>query len=487
MTFILPSFGASAISAVPASGGGGAVTNDYSLSLDGTNDYARLTGMTLSGAFTASFWFNPLSHAMGSGDLFMTKGYDANPHTSETDWKLDYASGGFRYSIFDRTQSWATKLEATHTFSFSANTWYHIMITYDGGTSTSGMGLFVDGVSKTLTTATQNPSFTGNNSTSATAVNVGNSSQWAGGKLTGLIDEVAFWETDQSANISSIYTGTAPIDLSGLSTAPNDWFRFENNANNEISGGSGSASLVNGPTYSSDAPGATSSFTNTYSLQYDGSNDYAEVTGLGLSGATSFSMWINPQASSNFYPLFHADSNGVYIDIAVGSFRAYLYDNTNGGYLTRSYGLSPSLNTWYHLAVTVDAGSTTGTGASASLKLYVNGAEVSSAGVTKSGSYTTFNSPSSNPLDIGARTASSTYANQLIDEVAIFGSELSASDITAIYNSGVPADLTSYSPVGWWRMGDNDSGTGTTITDQGSGGNDATLTNGPTFSTTVPS
>ena len=36
-------------------------------------------------------------------------------------------------------------------------------------------------------------------------------------------------------------------------------------------------------------------------------------------------------------------------------------------------------------------------------------------------------------------------------------------------------------------MGDNDGGIGTTVTDQGSGGNDATLTNGPKFSTTVPS
>lgn len=227
--------------------------NEYSISLDGADDYARLTGMTLSGAFTASFWFNPLSHTMAS-DLFMTKGYDANPHNSETDWKLDYASGGFRYSVFDRTQSWATKLEATHTFSFSANTWYHIMITYDGGTSTSGMALFVDGVSKSLTTAREDAPFTGNNSTSGTAVNVGHAFNWSGGKLTGLIDEVAFWETDQSANISSIYTGTTPAVLSGLSTPPNDWFRFENNTDNSISGGSGSASLINGPTYSNSVP-----------------------------------------------------------------------------------------------------------------------------------------------------------------------------------------------------------------------------------------
>lgn len=240
----------------PPSGGGGALTNDYSLSLDGTDDYARLTGMTLSGAFTASFWFNPLSHAMANGDLFMTKGYDStnvSVVTTETDWKLDYNAGGFRYSVFDRTQAWATKIEATHTFSFSANTWHHIMITYDGGTSTSGMGLFVDGVSKTLTSVTQNPSFTGNNSTSGTAVNVGRS-PFGLSPLTGLVDEVAFWETDQSANISSIYTGTTPIDLSGLSTAPNDWFRFENNTDNSISGGSGAASLVNGPTYSTSVP-----------------------------------------------------------------------------------------------------------------------------------------------------------------------------------------------------------------------------------------
>ena len=73
-----------------------------------------------------------------------------------------------------------------------------------------------------------------------------------------------------------------------------------------------------------------------------------------------------------------------------------------------------------------------------------------------------------------------------IDEVAYFTSELSASDVTTIYNSGVPNDISSLSPTGWWRMGDNDSGTGTTVTDQGSGSNNGTLTNSPTFQTNVP-
>ncbi len=159
----------------------------------------------------------------------------------------------------------------------------------------------------------------------------------------------------------------------------------------------------------------------------------------------------------------------------------YLYDNTNGGYLTKNYTLNQSIGDWHHIVVTVDATSNL-----SALKLYIDGSEVSAGDAAKSGTYTSFNVPSSNPLDIGARTSTSTYANQLIDEVAIFGSELSSSDVTAIYNSGVPTDLASYSPVGWWRMGDNDSGTGTTITDQGSGGNDASLVNGPVFSNNVP-
>ena len=96
---------------------------------------------------------------------------------------------------------------------------------------------------------------------------------------------------------------------------------------------------------------------------------------------------------------------------------------------------------------------------------------------------------STDPLRFGARSQSSapnSFLQGKMDEIALFNSELSSSDVTSIYNSGGPDDLASLSPVGWWRMGDNNSGSGTTITDQGSGGNDGTLNNGPTFSTDVP-
>ena len=69
-----------------------------------------------------------------------------------------------------------------------------------------------------------------------------------------------------------------------------------------------------------------------------------------------------------------------------------------------------------------------------------------------------------------------------IDEVAVWNSDQSAnaSDI----GSTIPTDLSIYSPLSWWRCGDND--TSPTLTDNGSGGNDGTMTNFSTFSTDVP-
>ena len=127
-----------------------------------------------------------------------------------------------------------------------------------------------------------------------------------------------------------------------------------------------------------------------------------------------------------------------------------------------------------------------GTYNGANVTLFFDGSQKS----TTTGSVpSSTSSTQGNNTTIGRRTlgGGSLYFSGLIDEVAVFNSALSASDVTSIYNSGVPNDISSLSPVGWWRMGENDGGTGTTITDQGSGGNNGTLTNGPTFSTTVPS
>jgi hypothetical protein len=53
-----------------------------------------------------------------------------------------------------------------------------------------------------------------------------------------------------------------------------------------------------------------------------------------------------------------------------------------------------------------------------------------------------------------------------MDEVSVWTKALTDADVTAIYNSGTPGDLSlSSSLKSWWRMGDNNGGTGTTVTD----------------------
>ena len=62
-----------------------------------------------------------------------------------------------------------------------------------------------------------------------------------------------------------------------------------------------------------------------------------------------------------------------------------------------------------------------------------------------------------------------------MDEFAIWSSALTASNVSTIYNSGTPNDISSLSPVLWYRF---EEGSGTSVADSGSGSLTGTLTNG---------
>ena len=230
--------------------------------------------------------------------------------------------------------------------------------------------------------------------------------------------------------------------------------------------------------------GSLSSYSNSYSIDFDGTNDYATISGasdLSISGDCTISLWFNSAslpgdgAFDYMFSLTDARANGK--DRAIGirgtGSGAQIVANTYGsGWNLPFTNTSISANTWHHVAVVFTSGSA---------QVYFNGADKGSKSVTT-------NTIAYTQTVIGGMLYSSAnHFNGLIDEVSVFGSELSSSDVTTIYNLGVPTDISSLSPVGYWRMGDNDGGTGTTITDQGSGSNDGTLTNGPTFSSNVPS
>jgi len=153
-----------------------------------------------------------------------------------------------------------------------------------------------------------------------------------------------------------------------------------------------------------------------------------------------------------------------------------IFGNTGGSVYIERFGGAMSISgTWNHLVATYDA-----SGASSGMKLYLNGSDVTSTTAGNNvGTYSAL-ADSGLPVTIGSMPGNSDRFKGYIDEVSIWTKELSVSDIADIYNSGTPTDISaSGSLLSWWRMGDSDGGTGTTITDvQGTGNGSLDNANG---------
>jgi len=239
------------------------------------------------------------------------------------------------------------------------------------------------------------------------------------------------------------------------------------------------------------------SFINTYSVDFDGTNDYLDTGsnfGSTLQSDWAISTWFKRnETTSSTGTLFAHDYrvNGKHIIRVYFTSTSLLFDlHVASARAFTSFLYTPDTN-WHHLVFSVSQ-----SGGSVVTKTYLDGVYKTTASVTASLSNYV------NPINLGVGAGLESigaydYSNAKQDEFAIFGSALSdggvstgqtaGGDIATLYNSGVPDDISSLNPVTHYRMGDNDSGAGTTITDQGSGGNDGTLVNGPTFSTDVPS
>ena len=246
--------------------------------------------------------------------------------------------------------------------------------------------------------------------------------------------------------------------------------------------------------YVLEGDGQTPPFVNDYSIDLDGANDYIDAGTISGILVGTVSAWFKADAtiskSTPDYLVGLGDGDeGITFggDSIFGPADDGIITVTTGNHLWSYANSSATINTnWHHVAIVWATSSSTNSG-NAGYDIYLDGSIVGNHFATYSsgnGSQLT-----ADRVRVGARDRSgaATYNFAgLVDELSIFTASLSSSDITAIYNSGSPDSVTSYSPALWWRMGDNDGGTGTTITDQGSGGNNGTLTNGPTFSSTTP-
>lgn len=223
-----------------------------------------------------------------------------------------------------------------------------------------------------------------------------------------------------------------------------------------------------------------------FSIEFDGTDDFLAMGTSAIDLDTNFtiSCWFKSHYHGGYVPI------GGWGDFSAGKLRLM---QILGGLSFEIWGnrvtgsTSITTNTWYHGAVTYSGNDAI---------VYLNGSQDGSGTISRT-SYSSSTTLIGGHADLTASGFSE--FDGMIDEFAVFDSVLSASQITSIYNSGAPGDLTSLSPVGWWKMGegigDTDSGGGApantdvvgTVVDQGSGGNNATTASAPIYSSDIPS
>ena len=239
----------------------------------------------------------------------------------------------------------------------------------------------------------------------------------------------------------------------------------------DLSSSSNNGTLTNGPTFDSGNSGV---------LVFDGTNDYVQ-TGSDMFDANAdftFSMWFNSDtfAASTSYSLIADVANSGSLFVRYRDSIQVIKSNT--GILGTFSNSTLSTNTWYNLTIT-----RTISGSTRTYTLYINGSSTSS--ITDNNEFT----HSADTIGATHSTSSPSYKDTFdgkIAQVFAYSSALSASEVLANYNATksnyhelITTNLVLHLDAG---NSSSYSGIGTTWTDLSNQGNNATLTNGPTYS-----
>jgi hypothetical protein len=422
--------------------------SNRSVDFDGINQYVEAAidgtatgdfGILSAKEFTISFWLNAnqaLGVAFNWGDT----------HSSLYPYVLIYTNSGYITYLMWTGAAVATWVVST--IPYPLGVWGHIALSRTASDNT--WRLYINGVADTTIDDTGT---TDAKEANAQKVFLGEGVYAA---TLGNIDEVSMFTTALSqSDITSIYNGGAPNDISSLS--PYSWWRM---------GEGDTYPMINDKQAYSHR-----------SVDFDGVDDYVEMgTGINSSlevgDSFTYSAWFRTtESGTNQMIMGNMEWSPVRyrgFSLAITSSNIVrvrcMYNSVSYHYIDSS---AISTDTWYHVVASYD-----GSGTLAGMNLYIDGAlDNASSGTT--GTLTDITSL--DPFRIGTAENFTWDFKGNIDEVAVFSSELTSGNVTTIYNSGTPNDISSFSPLSWWRMGEGD--TFPTLTDSGSGSNDGTMTN----------
>ena len=408
--------------------------------------------ITLPSNHSLSFWlnFDTIPTVSGAGPI---------PLSSSTNnyYPMITAASGKIQLYIKGTVGFINKVTNT---ALIANTWYHIVVTSDG---TNALYYINGGADSGVI---------GSARTGVSIKSIGSRLNGASRSLfvDGRMSNVAIWSgnTLTSSQVTTLYNnGSPPADISSLS--PTAWYKLNAQdtfdgtnwtikdyagSNNSTSNGMTSASLV-----LSDLPSENAGY-SPYAIELNGTDQNFLVDNSSEDLNVDYltvSAWFKPDALQSFKTLI----GNRYFDNGFMSWAVQLKVDGTIRYIQKTPGVGGAFvstdtynaNAWNHVAVTYD-----GTNA----KIYLNGGTPVVIAVGGGGPIQYDSGFISDNVTIGSAAGSGSVASpgppsQFIDgqlsNVAVWGSGLSAAQVTTIYNNGIPGDISSLNPLAWWELG----------------------------------
>jgi hypothetical protein len=395
--------------------------------------------------FTVSFWINPSTTVSATYDGILGSGTIA-------------AQGGIlRYVAYDGSASVGNVLlylggAWIGVAALTNGEWSNVILTYD-----STADEFKSYKNGTLDTTISSPDFSGQTTDAHSFVDIGRRNGTAGTIFNGKISNVALWNSSQVINVDNIYNNGTP--QSTYTVTPNNWWKL-NVDDSTYDTATSTWTFTDGPG-TNDGTSTTLPSTalvpsdlqfespySNYSLNFDGVDDYIETSGPNItSGGFSFSAWVKTSDTVNNQVIWNGiDSTTAksFVRITGTALRVKIIDGS-GGSNNIDNTVTTADGNWHHIAFTTDGLTTTN-----GVIVYVDGQELAVKGTLSNAGFA-----STTKNQIGSYATNTWNFNGNIDEVAMWSSVLTQAQIAQVYNNGYPGDLTSLSPISWWRLGED--------------------------------
>ena len=392
-------------------------SDNYGLTFDGSSEYINCG--------------TPSTFAFGTND-FSISGWVYLDTSSGYQWLFSTGTNfAFGFDSSRNLQLWVGGTATTPTFNINLNQWHHVVATRNSGTVT----FYIDGVAHGTT-------YTRTGSISAGAYNYIGTFNIGQNHIDGSISQLSIFDYAlSSTQISTLY-GSSSLGAGNpmaLKPQPVAYYPLgDNSASNPL-------------TQPNEAVEDASVF------EFDGSSSYVSTT-ITQSGTLSVSCWFYTDDASTQMAFFGAGTTypyqirnfglqngeyvvGVYTKDLTPNFQGIRYDTTAG---SASY----TTGQWTHFVGIIEKVTST----NANYYLYENG-------VLKVQTNDGYREQTTYPFFLGSHNNfgnATQKFNGKMSNIQLWSSKLEASEVTTLYNSGVPL-LTGTQPQAsslrsWYKL-----------------------------------